>query len=101
MDFAAQADALIEKETQVCRGIPTLDQIEEIGQAFVKQLVKIAKDAGLLGPEAKQQIEEYVRKFYAAVIEPIDLPGPDVIVDKYLLNALLMFAGWAFDEVVG
>lgn len=100
MDFNSKADELIAKHSQVCMGMPSLADIEAMGRGFVKQLIQIAKDTGLLGEDAKETIEEYVRKFYSSVIEPIDLPGPDLIVDKYLLSALIMFADWAYDEMV-
>lgn len=103
--FSSKADDLIERfkpgTEGFSAGVTSMADVQEIAKAFLGELLALAKQSGLLGEEGKAKVKEYVEKFYAAVIEPIDLPGPDLIVDRTLLSAMLMFVDWSFDQIGG
>lgn len=103
--FEQKADELIERFKPGNEGFgdaaSTLSDVQEIAKAFLGEILALAKQSGLLGEEGKAKVKEAVSKFYAAVIEPIDLPGPDIIVDRTILNAMMMFIDWSFDQIGG
>lgn len=58
----------------------------------VERLVSAASALSLPGADKKAAVMSAVGKLYDTLIEPIDLPGPDVIVDPALKKVLLVFA---------
>lgn len=67
---------------------------------FVGDLVQLVQSTGADGQAKREAVLAAVGEFYDRVIAPIDLPGPDVVLDPVLRVAVLKLADWSIDGIV-
>lgn len=73
-------------------GSISLSEALFIFASSIELLVKTASNFSIAGADKKAAVMAALGKLYDALIEPIDLPGPDVIVDPAFKKCLLVIA---------
>lgn len=79
----------------------TFADIIPLVSAATMRFTRIAQAAGGTGAEKKEAVLAGLESFYDAVILPIDLPGPDFVVDPALRSLIRVVLGPLIDRVVG
>jgi len=77
--------------------------LESIFREFylvLPDLVLLAQQTGGPGPEKKAAVSEAIDRWYAAVIKPKELAGPDAVMDRVYLAAIKTVSGTAIDLTV-
>ena len=78
----ADIDALLaDYRSRAADGI-TLKDMYSLGSEAVARFMQLVEKYGGLGVDKKAAVMEAAGRFYDDIIAPIDLPGPDLVVDK-------------------
>lgn len=67
---------------------------------FIGDLVQLVQSTGADNDAKREAVLAAVAEFYDRVIAPLDLPGPDVVIDPILRVAVLKLADWSIDGIV-
>lgn len=66
-----------------------------------RSLVIVAERfAGITGADKRKAVHDAIMRLYDEVIAPIDLPGPDAIIDPILRQVLNQSLGYVIDLLV-
>ncbi|MCE9605089.1 MAG: hypothetical protein K8U03_09340 [Planctomycetia bacterium] len=64
----------------------------------IPSAMQIAEDLAATGLEKKAVVLQFLAELYDQVIEPIDLPGPDNLIDPALKKLMLVTADKLIDQ---
>lgn len=95
-----RAQSLVTRIQDAAAGKNAQQVLNDHGGEVVDDLVKMAEEEGGKGVDKKAAVLAMLGDLYDRVIAPIDLPGPDAIIDPALKRALLFVAGIAIDRAV-
>jgi hypothetical protein len=82
------------------KGLTPMQVLTKHGMTVLVGLMRMAELDGDNGAEKKEAVMTMVAEFYDTVIAPLDLPGPDMVVDPILRKMVLRTADWAIDSYV-
>ena len=74
--------------------------LAKVGVPFLAAAVRLAEETGAPGGDKKAAVMALAAEFYDRVIQPIDLPGPDQILDPLLKQLWLQIADVTVDGIV-
>jgi hypothetical protein len=63
-------------------------------------LVSAELSAFLSSPDKREFLITRAEKFFDELVEPVDLPGPDAIIDPVLRSVIRPLVGRVYDEVL-
>lgn len=77
-------------------------RFERLGQVYdwIMEKIKVALEAVELQLPPKEDILVIVSDLYDKFVEPIDLPGPDSLLDPLLKNLVLKTTSRMYDQLV-
>ena len=83
------------------RNLSAASALREFTLDAIANIVKVLQsEADASGAEKKAAAMEFVKAFYDQVIEPLDLPGPDAIIDPLAKSVVLKIADYAIDSLI-
>lgn len=83
------------------RNLSAASALREFTLDAIANIVKVLQsEADASGAEKKAAAMEFVKAFYDQVIEPLDLPGPDAIIDPIAKSVVLKIADYAIDSLI-
>ncbi len=83
------------------RDLSAASALREFTLDAIANIVKVLQsEADASGAEKKAAAMEFVKAFYDQVIEPLDLPGPDAIIDPLAKSVVLKIADYAIDSLI-
>lgn len=93
-------DVLADGKVSVGEVLPFLTALyghwEHLQAAFVESVEKLGGD----GPAKKRAVLDALGKFYDEVVAPLDVPGPDALIDPAIRHVLLLAADYGIDRAV-
>lgn len=92
MDFANSLDREFEKK----EAMPPR-KLGAISDWFLDKIKKVLESSDLTGL-SREDFLKAVASAYDKFVLPIDLPGPDAILDPLLKQVLLTYSGRAYDK---
>ncbi len=96
----SESRSIIEAVKSQAVGMSVLDIARRFLLPLILDLMNLAQDAGGSGTEKKAAVMAMVGDFYDEVILPLDLPGPDVLIDPLLRQTLLAVTDYAIDGLL-
>tara|TARA_R110000868_G_scaffold122683_1_gene325296 strand:- start:42 stop:428 length:387 start_codon:yes stop_codon:yes gene_type:complete len=88
-------------EQVAMQGMGFREALTEFGISLLADFMALVQHhADATGAEKKAAVLKLAADFYDQVIEPIDLPGPDVVIDPFLKAAWLKSLDWTIDGIV-
>ena len=83
------------------RNLSAASALREFTLDAIANIVKVLQsEADASGAEKKAAAMEFGKAFYDQVIEPLDLPGPDAIIDPLAKSVVLKIADYAIDSLI-
>lgn len=83
------------------RNLSAASALREFTLDAIANIVKVLQsEADASGAEKKAAAMEFVKAFYDQVIEPLDLPGPDAIIDPIAKSVVIKIADYAIDSLI-
>ena len=77
------------------------EALAEFGVSLLADFMAIVQEhTEASGAEKKAAVLKLAADFYDQVIEPIDLPGPDVVIDPFLKAAWLKSLDFLIDSLI-
>ena len=70
-----------------------------MGAMDIFELVKAELAAYREAEDKRAYVQERATKLFDRWVEPIDLPGPDPVIDPFLRKAVSVLAGMAYDDI--
>jgi hypothetical protein len=96
----ADIDALLaDYRSRAADGI-TLKDVYSLGTEAVARFMQLVERFGGAGVDKKAAVMAAAARFYDDIIAPIDLPGPDVVVEKIARQVWLYAVDAAVDGLV-
>lgn len=93
-------DELVAKyKAAIADGSLSVKEACSIGIDAVAAAMKVVADTSATNEEKKAAVLAFWDKFVAEAITPIDLPGPDAILDPIVAQALHVAGDYLFDGV--
>jgi hypothetical protein len=80
--------------------ISKIAELKKEVRKLIPSLILAAEATGEDGPKKRAIVIDGVDKWYTEVVEPINLPGPDVFIDPMLRAGVLSFANEVVDFAV-
>lgn len=88
-------------EQVAMNGMSFREAMAEFGISLIADFMALVqKHVAATGSEKKAAVLKLAADFYDTVIEPIDLPGPDAVIDPFLKAAWLKSLDFVIDGIV-
>lgn len=97
-----EASAAIDKAANIVsvQALKARAALAKVGVPFLAAAVRLAEETGAPGGDKKAAVMALAAEFYDRVIQPIDLPGPDTVLDPLLRSLWLQIADVTVDGIV-
>lgn len=89
----------LEKQLTISQNYHRKDNLFRIGEWFMERVQEAIKNSDL-SKVSKADFLKLVSDAYDKFVEPIDLPGPDVVLDPLLKSIVLNQASRLYDKFV-
>ena len=99
LERAGEVRAIIDGAT--ADGHLLLKEVFQIVGGFCRAAVKVAERIEAAGPEKRKLVTDALVRLWDEKLAPLDLPGPDRILDPWFRESLPIWGGYLIDEAVG
>lgn len=89
----------LEKQLKISQDFHRKDNLFRIGEWFMERVQEAIKNSDL-SKVSKADFLKLVSDAYDKFVEPIDLPGPDVVLDPLLKSIVLNQASRLYDKMM-
>ena len=98
MSATQQLQERFEKRMRIAQGTVDFATVWKLGEWFMENL-RAALQESDLASIPKEQLLDLVDRMYDKYILPMDLPGPDLIIDPFLKRMIMSQASSLWDTV--
>lgn len=98
LERAAEVRAIIDRATADRR--LTTREIFDIIRGFCRAGVKLAERIDAAGTEKRTLLTEALVRLWDEQLAPLDLPGPDAVLDPWFRDSLPIWGGFIIDKTV-